>query len=69
MKGEGCGEKKLETAEKFNTKLLDEEALLELIRSKPGKKSAYDIKVSFVKLIILTIEIYSIYGHYSVYGH
>ena len=48
VKGEGCGEKKLEAAEKFSTKQLDEDALLQLIRSKPGKKSSYDIKVPFL---------------------
>ncbi|KAL5248432.1 hypothetical protein ACHWQZ_G017574 [Mnemiopsis leidyi] len=45
VKGEGVGAKKLEAAEKFNTKQIDEDELLEMIRSKPGKKSTYDIKV------------------------
>lgn len=32
-------------AEKHKTKQIDEDELFELIRSKPGKKSSYDIKV------------------------
>ena len=43
--GEGCGEKKLESAEKNKTAQIDEDGLLDLIRNKPGKKSSYDIKV------------------------
>lgn len=30
-------------AESFGTKILDEDGLLELIRTKPGKKSKYEI--------------------------
>ena len=45
VKGEGVGAKKLEAAEKFKTVQIDEDELLELIRSKPGQKSSYDIKV------------------------
>ena len=40
------GAKKLEAAEKFKTKQIDEDGLLEMIRSKPGKKSSYDVKVT-----------------------
>ena len=39
------GAKKLEMAEKLKTKQLDEDGLFDLIKNKPGKKSAYDIKV------------------------
>lgn len=33
----------LSQAESFGTKILDEDGLLELIKSRPGKKSKYEI--------------------------
>ena len=47
------GAKKLEAAEKFKTKQIDEDGLLEMIRSKPGKKSSYDVKVTMFNLPLL----------------
>ncbi|XP_072318368.1 replication factor C subunit 1 [Eucyclogobius newberryi] len=41
--GRDGGVSKLEKAESFGTKILDEDGLLELIRTKPGKKSKYEI--------------------------
>ena len=49
LKGDGVGAKKLETAEKFSTAQIDEDGFLDLIRSKPAKKSSYDIKVENYK--------------------
>lgn len=43
VQGRDCGASKLEKAESFGTKILDEDGLLELIRTKPGKKSKYEI--------------------------
>uniref|UniRef100_A0A665WMD8 Replication factor C subunit 1 n=1 Tax=Echeneis naucrates TaxID=173247 RepID=A0A665WMD8_ECHNA len=43
VQGRDSGASKLEKAESFGTKILDEDSLLELIRSKPGKKSKYEI--------------------------
>ncbi|XP_068561564.1 replication factor C subunit 1 isoform X2 [Cebidichthys violaceus] len=43
VQGRDSGVSKLEKAESFGTKILDEDALLELIRTKPGKKSKYEI--------------------------
>ncbi|CAF94208.1 unnamed protein product, partial [Tetraodon nigroviridis] len=43
VQGRDCGVSKLEKAESLGTKILDEDGLLELIRTKPGKKSKYEI--------------------------
>ncbi|XP_041642033.1 replication factor C subunit 1 [Cheilinus undulatus] len=43
VQGRDSGVSKLEKAEGFGTKILDEDGLLELIRTKPGKKSKYEI--------------------------
>ncbi|KAM9315001.1 replication factor C subunit 1 isoform 2-T2 [Pholidichthys leucotaenia] len=43
VQGRDSGASKLEKAESFGTKILDEDGLLELIRTKPGKKSKYEI--------------------------
>ncbi|KAM3623637.1 uncharacterized protein V6R79_013588 [Siganus canaliculatus] len=43
VQGRDSGVSKLEKAESFGTKILDEDGLLELIRTKPGKKSKYEI--------------------------
>uniref|UniRef100_A0A8D3E4D7 Replication factor C subunit 1 n=1 Tax=Scophthalmus maximus TaxID=52904 RepID=A0A8D3E4D7_SCOMX len=43
VQGRDSGVSKIEKAESFGTKILDEDALLELIRTKPGKKSKYEI--------------------------
>ncbi|XP_031732192.1 replication factor C subunit 1 isoform X2 [Anarrhichthys ocellatus] len=43
VQGRDSGVSKLKKAESFGTKILDEDALLELIRTKPGKKSKYEI--------------------------
>ncbi|XP_034713970.1 replication factor C subunit 1 isoform X2 [Etheostoma cragini] len=43
VQGRDGGVSKLEKAESLGTKILDEDALLELIRTKPGKKSKYEI--------------------------
>ncbi|KAM3864864.1 replication factor C subunit 1 [Diretmus argenteus] len=41
--GRDSGESKTQKAESFGTKILDEDGLLELIRTRPGKKSKYEI--------------------------
>ncbi|KAK0152836.1 Replication factor C subunit 1 [Merluccius polli] len=41
--GRDSGASKTEKAENFGTTILDEDGLLELIRTKPGKKSKYEI--------------------------
>ncbi|KAM7419203.1 hypothetical protein PAMA_016359 [Pampus argenteus] len=43
VQGRDSGVSKLEKAESLGTKILDEDDLLELIRTKPGKKSKYEI--------------------------
>ncbi|KAM6940643.1 replication factor C subunit 1 [Xenentodon cancila] len=43
VQGRDSGASKLEKAESFGTKILDEDGLLDLIRTKPGKKSKYEI--------------------------
>ncbi|XP_013131181.1 replication factor C subunit 1 [Oreochromis niloticus] len=43
IQGRDSGASKLEKAESFGTQILDEDGLLELIRTKPGKKSKYEI--------------------------
>ncbi|XP_034441483.1 replication factor C subunit 1 [Hippoglossus hippoglossus] len=43
VQGRDSGVSKLDKANIFGTKILDEDALLELIRTKPGKKSKYEI--------------------------
>ncbi|XP_077460805.1 replication factor C subunit 1 [Stigmatopora argus] len=43
VQGRDSGVSKLEKAESFGTKILSEDDLLELIRTKPGKKSKYEI--------------------------
>uniref|UniRef100_A0A3Q3W5I5 Replication factor C subunit 1 n=1 Tax=Mola mola TaxID=94237 RepID=A0A3Q3W5I5_MOLML len=43
VQGRDSGTSKLEKAESLGTKILDEDGLLELIRTKPGKKSKYEI--------------------------
>ncbi|KAF1395200.1 hypothetical protein PFLUV_G00009080 [Perca fluviatilis] len=43
VQGRDSGVSKLEKAESLGTKILDEDGLLELIRTKPGKKSKYEI--------------------------
>ncbi|KAF3852117.1 hypothetical protein F7725_005472 [Dissostichus mawsoni] len=43
VQGRDSGVSKLEKAESFGTKILDEDGLLELISTKPGKKSKYEI--------------------------
>lgn len=43
VQGRDSGVSKLEKAESFGTKILDEDGLLELIKSRPGKKSKYEI--------------------------
>uniref|UniRef100_A0A4W6BSJ0 Replication factor C subunit 1 n=1 Tax=Lates calcarifer TaxID=8187 RepID=A0A4W6BSJ0_LATCA len=43
VQGRDSGVSKLEKAESLGTKVLDEDGLLELIRTKPGKKSKYEI--------------------------
>ncbi|XP_061535125.1 replication factor C subunit 1 isoform X1 [Phycodurus eques] len=43
VRGRDSGVSKLEKAESFGTKILSEDDLLELIRTKPGKKSKYEI--------------------------
>ncbi|XP_067353865.1 replication factor C subunit 1 isoform X3 [Channa argus] len=43
IQGRDSGASKVEKAESFGTKILDEDGLLELIRTKPGKKSKYEI--------------------------
>lgn len=43
VQGRDSGVSKLEKAEGFGTTILDEDGLLELIRTKPGKKSKYEI--------------------------
>ncbi|XP_054460149.1 replication factor C subunit 1 [Anoplopoma fimbria] len=43
VQGRDSGVSKLEKAESHGTKILDEDGLLELIRTKPGKKSKYEI--------------------------
>ncbi|XP_069022905.1 replication factor C subunit 1 [Embiotoca jacksoni] len=43
VQGRDSGVSKLEKAESFGTTILDEDGLLELVRTKPGKKSKYEI--------------------------
>ncbi|XP_075886604.1 replication factor C subunit 1 isoform X2 [Nelusetta ayraudi] len=43
VQGRDSGVSKLEKAESLGTTILDEDGLLELIRTKPGKKSKYEI--------------------------
>ncbi|XP_070684271.1 replication factor C subunit 1 [Pempheris klunzingeri] len=43
VQGRDSGVSKFEKAESLGTKILDEDGLLELIRTKPGKKSKYEI--------------------------
>ncbi|KAM4750984.1 LOW QUALITY PROTEIN: replication factor C subunit 1 [Anableps anableps] len=43
VQGRDSGASKLDKAESLGTKILDEDGLLELIRTKPGKKSKYEI--------------------------
>nr|XP_057946293.1 replication factor C subunit 1 isoform X2 [Doryrhamphus excisus] len=43
VQGRDSGVSKLEKAETFGTKILSEDDLLELIKTKPGKKSKYEI--------------------------
>ncbi|XP_061566368.1 replication factor C subunit 1 isoform X2 [Cololabis saira] len=43
VQGRDGGVSKMEKAEGFGTKILDEDGLLDLIRTKPGKKSKYEI--------------------------
>lgn len=43
VQGRDSGVSKLEKAESLGTKILDEDGLLELIKTKPGKKSKYEI--------------------------
>lgn len=43
VQGRDSGVSKLEKAESLGTKILDEDGLLELIRTRPGKKSKYEI--------------------------
>ncbi|XP_041789343.1 replication factor C subunit 1 isoform X2 [Chelmon rostratus] len=43
VQGRDGGASKLDKAESLGTKILDEDGLLELIRTKPGKKSKYEI--------------------------
>ncbi|XP_072239367.1 replication factor C subunit 1 [Leuresthes tenuis] len=43
VQGRDSGVSKLDKAESFGTNILDEDGLLELIRTKPGKKSKYEI--------------------------
>ncbi|XP_019732229.1 replication factor C subunit 1 isoform X1 [Hippocampus comes] len=43
VQGRDSGVSKLEKAESFGTKILNEDDLFELIRTKPGKKSKYEI--------------------------
>ncbi|KAG7485279.1 replication factor C subunit 1 [Solea senegalensis] len=43
VQGRDSGVSKLEKAESLGTKILDEDGLLDLIRTKPGKKSKYEI--------------------------
>ncbi|XP_061684714.1 replication factor C subunit 1 isoform X2 [Syngnathoides biaculeatus] len=43
VQGRDSGVSKLEKAQSFGTKILSEDDLLELIRTKPGKKSKYEI--------------------------
>ncbi|XP_030588294.1 replication factor C subunit 1 [Archocentrus centrarchus] len=43
VQGRDSGASKLEKAESFGTQILNEDGLLELIRTKPGKKSKYEI--------------------------
>ncbi|XP_042079308.1 replication factor C subunit 1 [Haplochromis burtoni] len=43
IQGRDSGASKLEKAESFGTQILDEDGLLELIGTKPGKKSKYEI--------------------------
>lgn len=43
VQGRDSGVSKLEKAESLGTKIIDEDGLLELIRTKPGKKSKYEI--------------------------
>ncbi|XP_060883556.1 replication factor C subunit 1 [Labrus mixtus] len=43
VQGRDSGVSKIEKAESLGTKILDEDGLLELIRTKPGKKSKYEI--------------------------
>lgn len=43
VQGRDSGVSKIEKAEGFGTTILDEDGLLELIRTKPGKKSKYEI--------------------------
>ncbi|KAF7656692.1 hypothetical protein LDENG_00037960 [Lucifuga dentata] len=43
VQGRDGGASKLQKAESLGTKILDEDGLLELIRTKPGKKSKYEI--------------------------
>ncbi|KAG7241298.1 hypothetical protein INR49_025816, partial [Caranx melampygus] len=43
VQGRDSGVSKLEKAESLGTKIIDEDGMLELIRTKPGKKSKYEI--------------------------
>lgn len=43
VQGRDSGVSKLEKAESLGTKILDEDGLLDLIRTRPGKKSKYEI--------------------------
>nr|XP_046269466.1 replication factor C subunit 1 isoform X2 [Scatophagus argus] len=43
VQGRDSGASKLEKAESLGTKILDEDGLLELVRTTPGKKSKYEI--------------------------
>ncbi|KAL4217963.1 replication factor C subunit 1 [Mactra antiquata] len=42
--GRDAGQSKMSKAESFKTKILDEDSLLDLIRTKPGKKSKYTLQ-------------------------
>ncbi|KAM6972617.1 replication factor C subunit 1 [Aplochiton taeniatus] len=45
--GRDSGASKTEKAQSLGTKILDEDGLLELIRTKPGKKSKYEIAAAY----------------------
>uniref|UniRef100_A0A665WMT2 Replication factor C subunit 1 n=1 Tax=Echeneis naucrates TaxID=173247 RepID=A0A665WMT2_ECHNA len=62
VQGRDSGASKLEKAESFGTKILDEDSLLELIRSKPGKKSKYEIAAE------AEVSTYNIYRKISKHG-
>uniref|UniRef100_A0A8D0A069 Replication factor C subunit 1 n=1 Tax=Sander lucioperca TaxID=283035 RepID=A0A8D0A069_SANLU len=65
VQGRDSGVSKLEKAESLGTKILDEDGLLELIRTKPGKKSKYEIaaeaEVSSHNLVVYKVILFAIF--------